>query len=838
MKKILYALLCSGFFLTLSAADVKERENVASSLFGATAEITHADGKKNAAPGVISGLRQDNNAERLSGVPSTLTIEFARPEQINLIRIYPGKLIYAQYPSGECGISSYHVERFNNGYWHTVVKTEKQPHFDESGAESGDAYYYEHEFPPVNAAKIRITVLKSGHTGKSTSSPDIMPEAKRTSYLRAVEVYSTRRGKSRAAWLSEAMAGDFRLRVYRDQKKADLNLKGIRFGKPVEAELSIAGEKTKQVVMSRSLTLRNGAQQIAIPLEKIPNGRYIVTIKAKDAASPYKGEFRRMLRIDRSGQISLPAEPVDVSGLKIFPVDDFHFSRRNGVKNIVPEAKVIETSRRMGFGDGRQNSRSGDWLDIDSEGNFVQKFEERSVDNKKSRTYYAYSRDLKNWQVSDTPPTGKANRVVKLPYAPLPAPAVPRWHQKTPLKDAKVRFYDRNRDGVPPLNEIRVQWFPPFLCKAEKYGLTEWGTYPVWEKNRGEWIILAREPMFVEKFGFIGDELETEKDCNDNFAPQFLSDDGRTLFYAKGAKLRTFPPYTIEYDNIQQAHRLMQIHYTNDGFHWKKHYFTLPDETDHWSYQHYGYSSFRVDRNFYIAYLHVYHCTKQQIYPEINYSRDGLNWKRIPGSEPFIRNTAPNTWLFGMIFNEYNPAPLEYDGKYYLAVGTAWKRPHFYLGPETPELTGTKLRRSFSSRGLEAQWPYFKVIGGWDKLAESMKNAMNTVGIAVFRKDGWIAVKSPGEGELVSRIFSAPGNTLKLNGKGKFTVELLNASGDPLPDYSGSNAALVTGDTVNGDVVWKNGTCRKLPSIPFRVRIIMDSAELYTIHFNREGVRQ
>lgn len=119
-----------------------------------------------------------------------------------------------------------------------------------------------------------------------------------------------------------------------------------------------------------------------------------------------------------------------------------------------------------------------------------------------------------------------------------------------------------------------------------------------------------------------------------------------------------------------------------------------------------------------------------------------------------------------------------------------------------------------------------------------MKNAMNTVGIAVFRKDGWIAVKSPGEGELVSRIFSAPGNTLKLNGKGKFTVELLNASGDPLPDYSGSNAALVTGDTVNGDVVWKNGTCRKLPSIPFRVRIIMDSAELYTIHFNREGVRQ
>ena len=836
MKKWILLLFCTVSFSASAATDLNGRENVASSLFGATAEIKHADGRTNAAPGVISGSHKDEAGELLSGVPSLLTIEFAKPEQINLIRIYPGKLLYAGNPSGECGVKSYIVERFNNGYWHPLVKAENQPGFQESGASDGETYFFEHSFPPVNAAKLRITVLRSGHTGKSASAPGVVAEEKRSSFLRAVEVYSARRSESSAAWLSSAMSGDFRLRVYRAQESAALNLKGIRFGKPFEAVLVLTEEKTGKPMETRSVTLKNGEQSLSFPLKNIPDGRYILTIKAKDPASPFKGEFRRMLRIDRGGTTPPPSEPIDVTGIKVFPVDDFHFAKRSGVRESVPEAEAIETSRRMGPEMGRQNSRSGNWLNLDSEGNFVQKFEEYSTDGKNAKTYYAVSRDLKNWNVLEKTPTGKANVPVKSPFAPLPPAAVPHWGQKTPLKDASVRFYDKGKDGIPPLNEIRIQWFPPFLGDATKYGLVKWGTYPVWEKKKGEWIVLNREPIFVEKFGFAGDELETEKDCNDNFGPQYLSDDGKTLFYGKAAKLRTFPPYTIEYDNIPQAYRLMQIHYTNDGFRWKKRYFTLPDESDPWSSQHYGYSSFRVDRNFYVAYVHMYHCVNQQIYPEINYSRDGLNWKRIPGGRtPFIRNTPPNTWLFGLIFCEYAPFPLEHDGKYYLPVGTAWKRPHFYLPSETPELTGTVLRRSFHSRGLEKEWPYFKEIGGWDPLALSMKNALNTVGIAVFRKDGWIAVKSEGNGELLSRVFSAKDCVLALNAKGKLVLELLSPDGTPLPQYSGPAAVHFSGDETDWKATWKNGTVDSLPKTPFRIRIQMaPGSEIYSLSFLKQ----
>ncbi|MDR0932963.1 MAG: hypothetical protein LBM70_08105 [Victivallales bacterium] len=834
MKCKIAALLLITLFGTFSVAfaapaeKITNRKNVAAALFGATAEVVNADGSTKDANSILQNSHKDNAAVSLIGTPATLVISFSQPEQINLIRIYPGMLIYALNPSGEAGISAYKIERFNNGYFHPLLEAKEMPSFAKSGAKNAEEYYFEHSFAPIKAEKIRITVLKSGHSGRSASQPDIIPPEKRTSLIRSVEVYSSKRSNQLSVHLRDALEGDFSLRLYRNASVAKLHLKGIQFD-ALEAVLSIAEEKSNTPLLTRDVRLVKGPQIIDIPLKAFPDGRFILTIKAKAPDSLFKGEIRRMLRTEHLLPVSPPQGVIVVSDMKLFPVDDFHFAERTGVENFVPEAESIEISHRMGFGNGRQDGRSAFFLSIDNKGNYVSQFTE--ADNKNNRkTFYASSSDLKNWSVAEQTPTGKKPTAVKSPFAPLPPAAIPRWGIKTPFAQAKLRFYDPDKDGKFSLSEIRVQWFPPTLGDLSKHNLKPWTTYPVWEKN-GEWLLLTKEPLYIERFDYSADALENEIDCNDNFGNQFLSDDGKTLFVGKAGRLRTFAPYTIEYDNIPEAYRIMRIYYTHDGVNWQYKYFAPPDDKDPVGFQHYGYSVQRVERNFYIAYLHAYPCFEQQIYPEICYSRDGLTWMRLKKRNPFVRNSPPDGWIFGMIFIESSPTPFEHDDFYYLPLGACWRRPHFYIDTNVGNVTGEALRRKFESRGLSEQWPYFKYFGTWDKLAESMQRcALNTVGLAKFRKDGFIAVKSgKNGGHLISRPLSAPNCELLLNAKGKLSIELTSPNGKLLPGFR----AEFSGDSSAKSIIWENGA-KQLPGSPFCVVLkTAANTELYTLHFKK-----
>ena len=836
MKKEFSLLLAAAGIAagcTLTAGDdFSGRRNIAESVYGSFAEITHADGSKNPAPSVNSGRRDDSAAVVLKGVPATLTVEFPAPTQINAVRIYPGNLTNAGYASGESGIRDYVIERFNNGYWHKIAEGKNQPGFNESGAHGTEEYFFTHTFKPVNANAVRITVTRSGDTGKRMNSNELIPEEKRTSYIRAFEVYEAKKSGERLAQLNQVLTGDFRLPVHRDQPTAKLMLTLDPFFNGFNAKMVISEEKTGRVISSETVKINRGETLLPIELEKFPDGRYFVVITSDD--DKLKGEFRRLLRIDRGGRAELPAEPVDVAGIRIFPIDDFHFAERTGVVTEVVPAEAIETTRSLSPDRPVQDARSGNWFDLDEAGNFVMMFRDYDLKRQNPQTHYAVSRDLKQWSVVDQTPTGKPNRRVPSPWDPLPETAQPKWQQKTPFADAKIRFYEES-DGKPPLNEIRVVWLPPTLGDIAAKGLVPWGNYPVWEKNPGEWIVLTRDPLIVCKFGFEPDELETEIDSNDNFAPQFLADDGKTLFYNQAAKVRRFPPFTVEYDNIRQGARLMRTHYTHDGFNWETRFVALPTEEDNWSFQHYGIAINRISRDFYLGLLYAYPATHQQIYQEVIYSRDGLNWNRLPGSKPFVANTPVGTWLFGLVFTEYLPPPFEHDGKYILALGSNRRNQHFYLTNlrNQPErLTTAYLRRSFGDRDLEKHWPYFKEIGGWEGLARDMREYATTSGIAVFRKDGWIAVRAPESGSLTSRIFTAPGTELYLNARGDITIELLGSDGEALPEYAGANAARFTGDSTAAKLSWGEGKLTRMPDTPFRLRIRMAAgAELYTLNF-------
>lgn len=638
-------------------------------------------------------------------------------------------------------------------------------------------------------------------------------------------------------YFNSEFTGDFRLPVYRSQSHASLELTGAGTISPFAAKVRVTPEKGGAPVEEKQIVLSSGNQTITFDLNSYVDGRYIVTIAPEDTTGIHVGTIKRLLRVDKTGITNLPVEPITVSGQKVFPVDDFHFVQREGVvTQVKPVDQVIQASRPLAQDRPVQISSGSTALNYDEQGNFVMYFYDANRTGGDQQYHFTYSKDLKNWQIADQSPTGQPNKSITTPYAPIPSSAVPSWGMKTKITEANVIFYDAARDGIPPLKEVRVQWFPPSLVDATQYGLVSWGTYPVWEKRQGEWLVLTREPLVVDKFMFEPEELETELSSNDNFGTQFLSDDGKTLFYPRAAKLRRFSPYTVEYDNISQAHRIMRTHYTHDGINWETKYLVLPDENDHWSYQHYGVHIFRVDKDYYLGYLHAYHCVNQQIYTEVIYSRDGLNWKRIPGSMPFISNGGIGSWTFGLIFTQ--AAPLELNGKYYLPLGQVKKHQHFYVTPGKEDVsfvTANYLQGLFGERNLTEQWPYFNEIGGWEGLANDMLNYHASVGLATFRKDGWMVVKAEARGEMLSRVLTAEDNNLRVNaltGKdGDIKIEILNSDGTPIDAYCGANAAIYKGDGTDVLIKWSKGTVSGLPDVPFRLKISMNKAEIYSLNF-------
>lgn len=812
---------------------INDRNNIAQKLYGTRAVLVQKSGEKTNDARVIDGSHEDGSCVTLKGMPGSVVLYFPAPVQISTVRIFPGMTIYAPNPSGDCGVKDYVIEGENNSAWLPLGEAKDQPDFLHSGASSNAAYFFQHDFKPTTVNAVRLTVTRSGFTGRTMSSPNVVPEVDRHCFIREIEVYEARKSSSRLVGLTMLLGGDFRLPVYRGQNEAVLLLKGDSYLKPAPAKLEVKDEASSKLMEpSRTIQLKSGEWKETFAIASWPTGRYLVTIKAADENSPVKGEFSRLIRIDRPLTVPPPAEPVDVAGRKIYPIDDFEIAVRQGVTTSVnPVDEVIQATKPLAPGRNQQMAREG--MGFDPQGNLIIPFWDASNSGVDRRNHYAWSKDLKNWTVADTLPPEVSRTRGKSPYEPLPDPARPKWGPKTPMAKATIRFYNAAKDGVPPLNEI----FVPMFTKGARpdlkaLGIVDWSCYPVWEKS-GQWLVLTAEPITIVKFQYDQDELDKEIDANDNFGGQYLSDDGKTLHYIMGRRIRRFTPFNVEYDNINQANRILMIYSTTDGFHWQRLYFTLPEESDHWSYQHYGAYVFRVQKHFYLAYLHAYDCRKQQIYSELNYSRDGLNFKRFNGQPPFVANGPIGTWTSGMNFIE--AAPVERDGKYYLLLGTTRRHMHFYnIGQDDLSfVTGDYLERSFGGRKLAEEWPYFKEVGGWKGLANEWKNANSCVGIAIFRKDGWLSADAE-KGTLVTRCLDSKGGPLSINAKGGVKIEVLSATGADLREYCGDNAAKFSGDAVSTWLSWKNGAIKNLPASPFKLRITLTKAKLYTLNFQSD----
>jgi hypothetical protein len=107
----------------------------------------------------------------------------------------------------------------------------------------------------------------------------------------------------------------------------------------------------------------------------------------------------------------------------------------------------------------------------------------------------------------------------------------------------------------------------------------------------------------------------------------------------------------------------------------------------------------------------------------------------------------------------------------------------------------------------------------------------------VLRLDGFVAANAPYEGgELVTKPFTFEGAALEINyatsAAGGIKVELQDANGQPIEDYTLADCSEIIGDEIKRVVTWNNGAdVSALAGKPVRLRFRMHDADLFSFRF-------
>lgn len=105
-----------------------------------------------------------------------------------------------------------------------------------------------------------------------------------------------------------------------------------------------------------------------------------------------------------------------------------------------------------------------------------------------------------------------------------------------------------------------------------------------------------------------------------------------------------------------------------------------------------------------------------------------------------------------------------------------------------------------------------------------------------YRVDGFVSVRAPSAGELVTRPFTFTGKKLVVNvataKKGSVQVEIQSAAGKPLDAFHLQDCVPVTTDAIAHTVAWKQGVnLSKLAGQTVRLRFQLTNADLFSLQF-------
>lgn len=167
-------------------------------------------------------------------------------------------------------------------------------------------------------------------------------------------------------------------------------------------------------------------------------------------------------------------------------------------------------------------------------------------------------------------------------------------------------------------------------------------------------------------------------------------------------------------------------------------------------------------------------------------SRDGLNWSRMENRSPVI----PSGPDFDQCIMNVAMAPL-------------------IVGDEV--------------------WHYYTAINATHGATTPPKQM--AVALARWRLDGFVSLDAGAQEGVVETTLLNPGHTCRLEinadaSAGALVVEVLDGNGQPMPDYTGSNAGRMTGDSVRHRATWKGRV--HLPEAAFRLRFRLVNASLFS----------
>lgn len=182
------------------------------------------------------------------------------------------------------------------------------------------------------------------------------------------------------------------------------------------------------------------------------------------------------------------------------------------------------------------------------------------------------------------------------------------------------------------------------------------------------------------------------------------------------------------------------------------------------------------------------------IYTELNVSRDGVYWQRMPDRPRLLALGDEGEWDRGMIF----------AGQSWVEVGDEW-------------------------------WIYYN---GWDGPHNTM-DRRSAVGLATVRKEGFYSLRGPSGGAVVAtRSIRWPGGQLVVNADasaGELKVRVMDEKRQPLEGFGYDDCQPFQGDSTGHVVTWRGGTAEQLEGQNVRFDFLLRDADLYTFRADRDA---
>lgn len=252
-----------------------------------------------------------------------------------------------------------------------------------------------------------------------------------------------------------------------------------------------------------------------------------------------------------------------------------------------------------------------------------------------------------------------------------------------------------------------------------------------------------------------------------------------------------------------------------------------------------------------LSFLMPYDARRQQFWMDLAFSTDGLNFQRIEQEqtdEPatLIANGEIGEWNGGILMG-IQPVDTETLSTGGAAAGgkaderSQWtdavlpyadSGAHFMfamreLNNFTTEAVKAWGQRQFFGPSIE-QWPGWTTVGGvggWEGLAKVGQRLRIEVGAVRWRKEGWVSLRATASNATIQTIPILPqisggsncgGSEVgaSVNLQGAAVIAVLDAEGEMVAGFSGSEAARVVGDDVAAPLYFGpvgGNLTRKLP---------------------------